>query len=127
MIPFTINIPNETIDTILKKVSDYPWHEMPDDGGWEYGTNLDYMKEICAYWVDEYDWRKHETRMNRLSHFRAEAEGIDLHFIMEKGSGPDPIPLIISHGWPGSFVESLDIIECLAHPERFGGKKRGFI
>jgi len=79
------------------------------------------MRELCAYWLDEYDWRTHEAAINRFSHFVAPVEGIDLHFIHEKGSGPAPMPLIISHGWPGSIVEFLDIIEPLAHPERFGG------
>ena len=119
--PFRINVPDETLDRIRTRVAEYPWHEMPDDGGWAYGTNLDYMKELCAYWLDEFDWRKHEAQINRFSHHMAEVDGIDLHFIHEKGSGPAPLPLIISHGWPGSVVEFLDIIEPLAHPERFGG------
>lgn len=118
---FRINVPDETLDRIRTRVAEYPWHEMPDDGGWAYGTNLDYMKELCAYWVNEFDWRKHEARINRFPHYTAEVDGIDLHFIHEKGSGPAPMPLIISHGWPGSVVEFLDIIEPLAHPERFGG------
>jgi microsomal epoxide hydrolase len=119
--PFRVEVPDETLDRIRAKVAAFPWHEMPDDGGWEYGTNLDYMKELCAYWVDEYDWRKHEAAINRFSHFTAPVDGIDVHFIHEKGSGPAPIPLIISHGWPGSIVEFLDVFEPLAHPERFGG------
>ena len=118
---FRINVPDETLDRIRTRVAEYPWHEMPDDGGWAYGTNLDYMKELCAYWVNEFDWRKHEARINRFPHYTAEVDGIDLHFIHEKGSGPASMPLIISHGWPGSVVEFLDIIEPLAHPERFGG------
>lgn len=118
---FRINVPDETLDRIRTRVAEYPWHEMPDDGGWAYGTNLDYMKELCAYWVNEFDWRKHEARINRFPHYTAEVDGIDLHFIHEKGSGPAPMPLIISHGWPGSVVEFLEIIEPLAHPERFGG------
>ena len=119
--PFRINVPDGTLDYIRTRVAEYPWHEMPDDGGWAYGTNLDYMKALCAYWLAEYDWRTHETAINRFSHFIAPVDGIDLHFIHEKGSGPAPLPLIISHGWPGSIVEFLDIIEPLAHPERFGG------
>jgi len=119
--PFRIDVPDETLDQIRTRVTEYPWHEMPDDGGWAYGTNLDYMKEFCAYWVDEFDWRKHEAQINRFPHYTAEVDGIDLHFIHEKGSGPVSMPLIISHGWPGSVVEFLDIIEPLAHPERFGG------
>ena len=118
---FRINVPDETLDRIRTRVAEYPWHEMPDDGGWAYGTNLDYMKELCAYWVNEFDWRKHEARINRFPHYTAEVDGIDLHFIHEKGSGPASMPLIISHGWPGSVVEFLEIIEPLAHPERFGG------
>ncbi len=119
--PFHIDIPGETLDRIRARVADFPWHEMPDDGGWEYGTNLDYMKELCAYWVEEFDWRTQEAAINRFSNFIAPVDGIDIHFIHEKGSGPAPLPLIISHGWPGSVVEFLDIIEPLAHPEHFGG------
>ena len=119
--PFLLDVPDATLDRIRTRVAGYPWHEMPDDGGWGYGTNLDYMKEFCAYWLEEYDWCKHESKINRFSHHLAEVGGIDLHFIHEKGSGSAPLPLIISHGWPGSVVEFLDIIEPLAHPQRFGG------
>jgi microsomal epoxide hydrolase len=101
--PFRVEVPDETLDRIRAKVAAFPWHEMPDDGGWEYGTNL------------------HEAAINRFSHFTAPVDGIDVHFIHEKGSGPAPIPLIISHGWPGSIVEFLDVFEPLAHPERFDG------
>ena len=124
MKPFNINISKETLDFIRKKVADFPWHEMPDDGGWDYGTNLNYMKELCAYWINSYDWKIHEKTINQFSHFKAPVEGIDMHFIMEKGSGENPTPLLISHGWPGSFVESIGIIERLAHPERFGGNEK---
>ncbi len=119
--PFRIAVPDDTLARIRRRVAEYPWHEMPDDGGWAYGTNLDYMKELCAYWLNEFDWREQEAAINRFSHFTAPVDGIDLHFIHERGSGPSPLPLIISHGWPGSVVEFLDIIEPLAHPERFGG------
>ena len=119
--PFRLAVPDTTLNHIKTRVAAYPWHEMPDDGGWAYGTNLDYMKEFCAYWLEEYDWRKHEEEINRFSHYKADVGGMDLHFIHEKGSGPAPMPLVISHGWPGSVVEFLDIIEPLAHPQRFGG------
>ena len=119
--PFQIEVPDETLELIRSQVASYAWHEMPDDGGWAYGTNLEYMKELCAYWLDEFDWRIQEASINRFAHFIASVEGIDLHFIHEKGSGPAPLPLIVSHGWPGSIVEFLEIIEPLAHPERFGG------
>ena len=119
--PFSIDIPEETLQDVRTRVAAYQWHEMPDDGGWNYGTNLDYMKELAAYWVNEFDWRKQETAINRFPHFKANVDGIDLHFIHEIGSGPSPTPLIISHGWPGSIVEFKHVIEPLAHPERFGG------
>lgn len=120
--PFHLDVPDKTLDQIRARVAAYPWHEMPDDGGWAYGTNLDYLKEFCAYWLEEFDWRKQEAAINHLSHFIAPVDGIDMHFIHEKGSGPAPLPLIISHGWPGTIVEFLEFIEPLAHPERFGGK-----
>ena len=119
--PFKIDVPEKTLALIRDRVAGYPWHEMPDDGGWSYGTNLDYMKELCTYWVEEFDWRKQEAALNRFSHFKTPVDGIDMHFILEKGSGPNPMPLLISHGWPGSVAEFNEIIEPLAHPERFGG------
>jgi len=119
--PFIIKIPDEDIVQIKKRVAEYPWHEMPDDGGWEYGANLNYMKELCTYWVEEFDWRKQEMAINKFAHFKTSVQGINMHFIHEKGSGPAPRPLIISHGWPGSIVEFMNIIEPLAHPEQFGG------
>lgn len=119
--PFKLDIPEDRIRAIYAKVANYEWGYMPDDGGWTYGTNMNYMKELCAYWVNEYDWRKHEAKINALSQFTAPVDGMNMHFIYEKGSGPAPRPLIISHGWPGSIVEFLDIVGPLAHPERFGG------
>jgi pimeloyl-ACP methyl ester carboxylesterase len=119
--PFKIDIPDETLEMVRARVAAYPWHEMPDDGGWGYGTNLDYMKELADYWVNEFDWRKQEAAINRFPQFMAKVDGIDIHFIHEIGSGPSPTPIIISHGWPGTITEFMEIIEPLAHPERFGG------
>ena len=121
--PFKVNVSDDILKDIYNKVTKYSWHEMPDDGGWEYGTNLDYMKEISKYWVSKFDWRKQEAKINKYSNFITKVDDIDIHFIQEKGSGSNSMPLLISHGWPGSIVEFLDIIEKLAHPERFGGKK----
>ena len=87
----------------------------------EYGTNLNYMKEFCDYWVNGFDWRKQETRLNQFTHFKSPIDGIDIHFIYEKGSGGNPKPLILSHGWPGSIVEFVDFVDLLAHPENYGG------
>jgi pimeloyl-ACP methyl ester carboxylesterase len=119
--PFRVDVPDQTLAKIKARVADYPWHEMPDDGGWAYGSNLDTMRALCDYWVHGFDWRKQEAAINRFDHWIAPVDGIDLHYIHERGSGQEPMPLLVSHGWPGSVVEFLDIIEPLAHPERFGG------
>lgn len=119
--PFRFHVPDETLNSIKERVANYPWHEMPDDGGWDYGTNMDYLKELCTYWVDGFDWRAQEAKINSFSQYKAPIDGIDMHFIHEQGSGTNPMPLMISHGWPGSVAEFYDLIEPLAHPERFGG------
>ena len=87
--PYHLDISEDTIATIKARVASYPWHEMPDDGGWDYGVNLDYMKEICAYWVEEFDWYKQQEAINRFNQFTAPVDGVALHFIHEKGSGPN--------------------------------------
>lgn len=119
--PFQYHVSDDVLQGILARVANYPWHEMPDDGGWDYGTNMDYLRELCAYWVDGFDWRAQEARINSFSQFTAPVDGIDMHFIYEQGSGANPMPLMISHGWPGSVAEFYELIEPLAHPERFGG------
>jgi pimeloyl-ACP methyl ester carboxylesterase len=81
------------------------------------------MKEISNYWVKDFNWKRHEEKINKFSNFTTEVDNIDIHFIHEKGSGSNPIPLLLMHGWPGSVFEFLNIIEKLAHPEKFGGKE----
>lgn len=121
MKPFKLNVPRKQIEQIKARVAAFPWHEMPVDGGWDYGTNLFYMQEFCDYWVNEFDWSKQEALINRFEHFIAPVDNLDIHFIHERGSGPNPTPLIISHGWPGTIVEFLEFIDLLAHPENHGG------
>ena len=120
---FKVEIPKETLENIYSKVKNYKWHEMPDDGGWDYGTNLDYMKDFSKYWVEKYNWKKTEEKINKFNNFKSNIDGIDIHFIHEKGSGSNPKPLLLNHGWPGSIVEFLHIIDQLAHPEKYGGKE----
>jgi microsomal epoxide hydrolase len=121
--PFKVNVSEDILKEINNKIKNYQWHEMPKDGGWNYGTNLDYMKEISSYWVNNFNWKKYEDQINKFSNFKTDVEGIEIHFIREKGSGSKPQPLLITHGWPGSIIESLHIIEKLAHPEKFGGNE----
>ncbi|MBI1384224.1 MAG: alpha/beta fold hydrolase [Rhizobiales bacterium] len=119
--PFQVSVSDDTLDHIRRRVAQYPWSAMPDLDGWECGTNLRYMRELCAYWLEEFDWREQEAALNTFPQFMAPVEGLNLHFIHERGSGPNPQPLLISHGWPGSIAEFRHIVEPLAHPERFGG------
>jgi len=121
---FKVEIPKETLENIYSKVKNYQWHEMPDDGGWGYGTNLDYMKNFSNYWVEKYDWKKTEEKINKFKNFKSNIDGIDIHFIHEKGSNSNSKPLLLNHGWPGSIVEFLHIIDQLTHPEKFGGKEK---
>ncbi len=121
--PFKVKISEENLQNIYSKVKSYQWHEMPDDGGWEYGTNLGYMKDFCKYWITEFNWKKTEEKINKFNNFKTNIDGVDIHFIHEKGSGSNPKPLLLSHGWPGSIVEFLHIIDKLAHPEKFGGNE----
>ena len=81
------------------------------------------MKEFVNYWVNKFNWRKTEEKINKFNNFKSNIDGIDIHFIHEKGSGSNPKPLLLNHGWPGSIVEFLNIIDQLAHPEKHGGKK----
>ena len=118
---FKIDVPEDVIQNIYTRVKEYPWHEMPDDGGWSYGTNLNYMKDFCDYWINKFNWREQERKINKFHHYTSLVDDINIHFIHEKGSGKGPIPLLISHGWPGSIVEFLNIIDPLAHPEKHNG------
>ena len=118
---FKIDVPEDVIQKIYTRVKEYPWHEMPDDGGWSYGTNLNYMKDFCDYWINKFNWREQERKINKFHHYASLVNDINIHFIHEKGSGKGPIPLLISHGWPGSIVEFLNIIDPLAHPEKHNG------
>ena len=120
--PFKLNVSKDILQEINLKVKNYPWHEMPDDGGWEYGTNLEYMKEISNYWVNTFNWKKQEEEINKFSNYITVVDDIKIHYIVEKGSGLKSTPILLMHGWPGSVVEFLHIIQKLAHPEKFGGK-----
>ncbi|MGI4816216.1 MAG: epoxide hydrolase family protein [Janthinobacterium lividum] len=121
--PFRVDVPEATLVDLQARLQSarLPAYE-PVGEPWRYGTALDYMHGVLRYWRDEYDWRAWEKRLNRFKHFRTSLGSGDVHFIVEEGSGTAPTPLLLTHGWPGSFVEFLDIIEPLAHPERFGGR-----
>jgi epoxide hydrolase len=122
--PFRVAVPKQTLDRILARVRDMHWPERIDAGnanGWQYGVNYDYLKELAAYWTTRFDWRKAEERLNRYPQFMARVEDFDLHFYHVRGRGPQPVPLVLTHGWPGSVVEFLEAIGPLTDPASFGG------
>ncbi|MBD1173151.1 epoxide hydrolase [Pelagibacterales bacterium SAG-MED03] len=121
---FNVNFTEKEISPIYQKIKDYPWNSIPDLEGWEHGTNKTYLKELCDYWINEFDWQKHEVEINKYQNFISNVDGIDIHFIKEKGTSPNSKPLLLMHGWPGSVIEFLHIIEKLAHPEKFGGNEK---
>ncbi|WP_294190975.1 epoxide hydrolase, partial [uncultured Sphingomonas sp.] len=121
--PFEITVPDAVLDRISRQVADarIGYAPMDDDGSWSYGTDAAYLAELVAYWREHYDWRAQERALNCWPHFKAEIDGIDIHFQHIRGSGGGR-PLVLTHGWPGSIVEFQGVIEQLAFPERFGGR-----
>lgn len=119
--PFTVNVPEEVLTDLRTRLERVRWPGEIPDSGWDYGTNLAYMKELVEYWRTRYDWRAQERQINRWQHFRVTIEGQGLHFIHQRGKGPQPFPLIITHGWPGSFYEFMEIIGPLTDPVAYGG------
>ena len=121
MQPFRVAIPKINVDRILRRVRETRFPDPLEADDWRYGANWAYMKELAAYWTTKYDWRKTETKLNAFPQFRAKVEDYDLHFYHVRGKGPKPMPLILTHGWPGSVVEFLDVIGPLTDPAGFGG------
>jgi pimeloyl-ACP methyl ester carboxylesterase len=120
--PFSIHIPEHTLSDLRARLGQTRWPDEIAGSDWSYGASLSYMREVVDYWQRGFDWRAQEAAINEFSHFRAEVDGSTIHFIHERGQGPRPVPLVITHGWPGSFVEMLKIIPQLADPLSHGGK-----
>jgi len=123
-VPFRVDVPDAVLDDLRARLARTRLPIEPAAPAWHYGTKRDYLGAMIAYWRDEYDWRKSEAAINRFPQYKVRIGGKQVHFILEPGSGSAPLPLLISHGWPGSIVEFLGVIEPLAHPERFGGDAR---
>ncbi len=119
--PFTIAIPEEKLEDLRGRLERINW--APDFGneGWAYGVNGDYLRELAEHWLNRYDWRAHEAEMNRFANFRVEIEGMPIHFVHEKGKGPHPIPIILSHGWPWTYWDLRHVIGPLTDPAAHGG------
>ncbi|GAB3331018.1 epoxide hydrolase [Larkinella ripae] len=120
--PFTIQIPQPTLDDLQQRLAATRWPDEVADSGWDFGTNEAYLKELVAYWQAQFDWRQQEAALNRFAHFRTEIDGYGLHFIHERGQGERPLPLLLSHGWPDSFYRFYKLIPLLTDPESHGGR-----
>jgi len=119
--PFRVDIPQAKIDRILTRVREAEWPDRLDAPDLRYGVNWDYMKALAKYWIEQYDWRKAEANLNRYPQFLARVGDYDIHFYHIKGRGPKPLPLILTHGWPGSAFEFLESIGPLSDPASYGG------
>ncbi len=118
--PFKIQVTDAVLKDLRERLDRTRFPDEVPDTGWEYGTNLAYMKELVEYWRTKYDWRKHEAQLNRFAHYKANLDGLEIHFIHEKGRGPNPKPLLLSHGWPGTIYEFMEIIPMLTDPAAHG-------
>jgi pimeloyl-ACP methyl ester carboxylesterase len=119
--PFTIAVPQATLDDLHERLARTIFPDEAERSGWLYGISLAYLKEVADYWLHRYDWRQHEAALNRFAQFKAEVDGVGIHFIHERGKGPNPTPLLLLHGFPDSFYRYHKVIDRLTDPAKYGG------
>lgn len=120
--PFQIAVPDAVLDDLRERLARTRWPDALPGTGWEYGADVDYVRELCDYWRTGYDWRRHEAELNRYPQFLQEVDGVDLHFYHVRGRGRAPFPLLLVHGWPGSVYEFHHLIGPLTDPAAHGGE-----
>jgi pimeloyl-ACP methyl ester carboxylesterase len=120
--PFSADIPQTVLDDLQSRLKNTRWPEAETTGDWQQGIPLAYTKELAQYWEQDYDWRRFEKKLNQWPQFKTEIEGVGIHFIHCKSPHENAMPLIISHGWPGSIVEFHKVIDPLVNPTAHGGK-----
>lgn len=118
---FQIQVTNEILNDLKYRLNHVRWPDQMADISWERGTELGYLQSLISYWCAQFNWRKQEAELNRLSQYLCNVDGIDIHFVHERGKGPHPIPIILTHGWPDSFIRYQKIIPLLTDPAHFGG------
>ena len=118
--PFVVDVPAAVLDDLRDRLHATRWPDQLEGTGWDYGTDLAYLRDLCAYWADTFDWRAAERRLNRWPQFTTDIDGQRIHFIHARADRPDAVPLLVLHGWPGSVAEMLPIIEPLRDPESVG-------
>ena len=119
--PFRIDVPQADLNELRDRLTRTRWPDALPGVGWEYGVPIDYLKELAEYWRSKYDWRKHEESLNQFPQFTTTIDGQNIHFLHVRSPEPDAMPLIITHGWPGSIVEFMNIIGPLTDPRAHGG------
>ncbi len=119
--PFDIHVDDTVLDDLRNRLERTRFPDQIEGTGWEYGIPIDYLRELVGYWTDTYDWRVQEARLNGLAHYRTRIDGQSIHFIHARSAHANAFPLVITHGWPGSVVEFLDVIPRLTDPEAYGG------
>ncbi len=118
---FRIDIPSADLDDLRERLVRTRWPEPETVGDWSQGIPLAYVRRLCDYWREHYDWRASEARLNRFPQFRTQIDGVDIHFLHARSPVDDALPLVITHGWPGSIVEFHKVVEPLADPAASGG------
>ncbi|WIX84512.1 epoxide hydrolase family protein [Amycolatopsis sp. DG1A-15b] len=121
MQPFRVEIPQAQLDDLARRLADTRWPVGLPEAGWDRGVPVDYLKDLAEYWRTEFDWRKVEERLNAFPQFTTTIDGANVHFLHVRSPEPDATPMIITHGWPGSVVEFLDVIGPLTDPRAHGG------
>lgn len=119
--PFHIQVSDEALDDLKCRLEHVRWPDQLEGSTWERGTDINYLQSLVSYWREQFDWRAQETELNRFSQFRCNVDGIDIHFVHERGNGPSPIPIILTHGWPDSYIRYQKIIPLLTDPAHHGG------
>jgi hypothetical protein len=122
MQPFRIDIPEAELDDLRRRLGCTRWPERETVGDWSQGVPLAFLEDLCRYWAEDYDWRASERRLNELPQFRTTIDGLGIHFLHIRSPHAEALPLVISHGWPGSIVEFLKVVGPLADPPRYGGE-----
>ncbi len=119
--PFQLHVPDAVLDDLRARLARTRLPDEPPLEAWSTGTSVAYLEGLLAYWRDGFDWRAQEAMLNGFRQFTVPLAGVDLHFIHEEGKGPEPMPLLLSHGWPGSVLEFHKVLPMLTDPARFGG------
>lgn len=121
MEPFNVNVPQDAIDDLHRRLDATRWPARTPDVGWDRGVPLDYLRELATYWRESYDWRSTEAKINEHPQFTTQIDGANIHFLHVRSPEPDATPMIMTTGWPASIVEFLDLIGPLTDPRAHGG------